>query len=126
MIKLDLKELVGNDRRQFFRVAPSVEEPILLKTKAGFFPLIEISGGGCRLPIAAHPVILKTSEQLLSLPGRSKDIGVCLRPVVLEEKSFGVEFVDLDDEMRDMIFGYVRTRELELVRRFRARAVMAS
>ena len=126
MIKLDLKELVGNDRRQFFRIAPSVEEPILLKTQAGFFPLIEISGGGCRLPIAAHPVILKSSEQMLSLPGRSKDIGVNLRPVVVDEKSFGVEFVELDGEMREMIFSYVRSRELELVRRFRAQAVMAS
>lgn len=126
MIKVELKELTGNDRRQFFRVAPSVEEPILLKTQVGMFPLIEISGGGCRLPIAARETILKSVEQQLSFPGRSKSIAVNLRSVVEDEKSIGVEFVGLDEDVREIICGYVRTRELELVRRFRARAVTAS
>jgi c-di-GMP-binding flagellar brake protein YcgR len=126
MIKVELKELVGNDRRQFFRVAPSVEEPILLKTQAGMFPLIEISGGGCRLPIAAQAQIQKSVEQHLVFPGRNKPIVVKLSTVVVDEKSIGVEFEGLDDGVREIICGYVRTRELELVRRFRARAVTAS
>lgn len=126
MIKVELNELVGNDRRQFFRVAPSVEEPILLKTQTGMFPLIEISGGGCRLPIAAQAQIQASAEQQLAFPGRSKSITVNLRTVIVDEKSIGVEFVSLDEEMREIICGYVRTRELELVRRFRARGATAS
>jgi len=126
MIKVELKELVGNDRRQFFRVSPSVEEPILLKTKIGMFPLIEISGGGCRLPIAAQAPIQESAEQQLAFPGRSKPIKVNLRSVIVDEKSIGVEFVGLAEDVREIICGYVRTRELELVRRFRARAMTAS
>ena len=126
MIKVDLKELEGNDRRQFFRVAPSVEEPILLKTAAGMFPLIEISGGGCRLPIAAQGVIQESAGQQLAFPGRSKPIMVNLRPVIVDEKSIGVEFVGLDEDVREIICGYVRTRELEMVRRFRTLAEAAS
>ena len=45
---------------------------------------------------------------------------VQLRPVVMDEKAFGVEFVGLDAEMREVICTYVRAREIELVRRFRA------
>jgi len=126
MIKVEFEELVGNDRRQFFRVAPSVEEPILLKTQTGMFPLIEISGGGCRLPIAARAPIQEPVEQQLVFPGRRKPITVNLRTVIVDEKSIGVEFVGLNEDVREIICGYVRTRELELVRRFRARAATAS
>ena len=126
MIKVDLKELEGNNRRRFFRVAPSVEEPILLKTAAGMFPLIEISGGGCRLPIAAQSAMRESAAQQLVFPGRSKPIVVNLRPVAVDEKSIGVEFVGLEEEVREIICGYVRARELEMVRRFRAQAAAAS
>jgi hypothetical protein len=118
MTSVSTDELVGNDRRMFSRIVPSVEEPILLRTKAGLFPLIEISGGGCRLPVAAHTVILESAEQQLSLPGRSCSIPVNLRPVAVHQKSIGVEFVGLAGELREQICDYVRTRELELVRRF--------
>ncbi len=126
MIKIDFKELEGNDRRRFFRVAPSVEEPVLLKTPAGIFPLIEISGGGCRLPIAAQSVIQESAGLQLAFPGRSKPIKIKLRPVMADEKSIGVEFVGLDEEIREIICTYVRGRELELARRFRAQAATVS
>ncbi len=120
MIKVDLDNLMGGDRRQFHRVAPSVEEPIVLKVAGGSFPLIEISGGGCRLPIAAHPRFSETDFMELCLPGRSAAIMVRLRPVAMDEKAFGVEFVGLEETLREEICTYVRAREIELVRRFRA------
>ena len=122
MIKVDTNDLMGSDRRQFYRVAPSVEEPIILKTAGGAFPLIEISGGGCRLPIAARSRFSESDLLELCLPGRSTAIMVRLRPVTMEEKAFGAEFVELDKAMREVICAYVRTREIELVRRFRAQA----
>jgi len=126
MTGISSDELVGNDRRRFPRIVPSVEEPILLKTKAGLFPLIEISGGGCRLPVAAHTVILESAEQQLSLPGCSRNIPVNLRPVAVYQKSIGVEFVGLAGEIRKQICDYVRTREFELVRRFSTRRTMTA
>ncbi len=126
MAMIESSEFAGNDRRQFPRIVPSVEEPILLKTQAGLFPLIEISGGGCRLPVAAHTVILESANQQLSLPGRSKNIIVNLRPVVVHEKSIGVEFVNLTDEIRDEICNYVQIREMEMVRRFCSRRTVTA
>ena len=122
MIKVDLDNLMGGDRRQFHRVAPSVEEPIVLKVAGGSFPLIEISGGGCRLPIAAHPLLSESDFLELCLPGRSAAIMVQLRSVAMDEKAFGVEFVGLEEALREEICTYVRAREIELVRRFRAQA----
>ncbi|MBN2808954.1 MAG: PilZ domain-containing protein [Deltaproteobacteria bacterium] len=111
-------DLSGGERRRFFRVAPAVEEPIILRTAVGSFPLIEISGGGCRLPIAAHLGISEVDELDLCLPGRSCKISVRLRPVVVGEKVFGAEFIDLEPESREVICAYVRSREIELARRF--------
>lgn len=118
--KVDLDGLIGSDRRQFFRVAPSVEEPIILKVAGVSFPLIEVSGGGGRLPIAAHQQISESDFLELCLPGRSTAINVRLRSVTMDEKVLSVEFIDLDPAMREVICTYVRTREIELVRRFRA------
>ena len=126
MIKIDINDLMGGDRRRFHRVAPAVEEPIVLKTTGGTFPLIEISGGGCRLPIAARSQFSELDLLELHLPGRSAAIRVQLRPVLIGEKAFGAEFIELDQAMREVICTYVRTREIELARRFRAQAVMAS
>ncbi len=126
MTSISAGDLAGNERRKFPRIIPSIEEPILLKTQAGQFPLIEISGGGCRLPVAAHEVILKSAEQQLSLPGLSHPITVKLRPVVVHSKSFGVEFVGLNSELREHICSYVRSRELEMVRRFCTRETMTA
>ncbi|MEA3334119.1 MAG: PilZ domain-containing protein [Pseudomonadota bacterium] len=120
MIKVDLDSLMGGDRRQFHRIAPSVEEPIILKVAGTVFPLIEVSGGGCRLPIAAHLQFSESDFLELCLPGRSAAIMVQLRPVAIDEKAFGAEFVGLDADMREVICTYVRAREIELVRRFRA------
>ncbi len=119
---LNVNELMGRERRQFYRVGPSVEEPIVLKTGDGNFPLIEISGGGCRLPIAAQLSILETDLLDLCLPGISNAIKVRLRTMNADEKSFGVEFVELDPQLREVICNYVRSREIELVRRFRDQA----
>ena len=120
MIKVDLNNLMGGDRRQFHRVLPSVEEPIIIRIAGGSFPLIEVSGGGCRLPIAAHPLISEADSLELCLPGRSSAIMVRLRSVTVDEKAFGAEFIDLNEAMREVICTYVRAREIELVRRFRA------
>ncbi len=122
MIKVDINDLLGSDRRHFYRVAPSVEEPIILKTAGGSFPLIEISGGGCRLPVAAHSQFSESDLLELHLPGQSAAIRVKLRPVIMGEKAFGAEFVNLDKELREVICTYVRAREIELARRFRAQA----
>ncbi|MEA3348965.1 MAG: PilZ domain-containing protein [Pseudomonadota bacterium] len=122
MIKVDINDLIGGDRRHFYRVAPSVEEPIILKTAGGSFPLVEISGGGCRLPIAAHSKFSESDLLELHLPGQSTAIMVKLRLVIMGEKTFGAEFLELDKELREVICTYVRTREIELVRRFRAQA----
>ena len=121
-MKIDVNDLTGGDRRQYYRVAPSVEEPIILKTAGGAFPLIEISGGGCRLPIAAHPWVSKSDFMELYLPGRSTSIMVQMCPLSKDEKTFGVKFVELDQAMREEICTYIRAREIELVRRFRAQA----
>ena len=126
MTSISSGELAGNDRRMFSRIVPSVEEPILLKTKAGLFPLIEISGGGCRLPVAAYTVILESAEQQLSLPGCSHNIPVNLRPVAVHQKSIGVEFVGLAGELRKQICDYVQIRELEMVRRFCSRRTVTA
>ncbi len=126
MIKIDINDLMDTDRRQFHRVAPAVEEPIVLKIAGGAFPIIEISGGGCRLPIAARSRFSESDLLELCLPGRSAAIRVQLRPVNIGDKAFGAEFIELDQAMREVICAYVRTREIELVRRFRAQAVMAS
>lgn len=120
MIKVDFNHLMEGDRRRFHRVAPSVEEPIILKTAAGAFPLIEISGGGCRLPIGARSMLPESGLLELCLPGRSAPIMVRLRLVGVGKKAFGVEFIDLDPDLREVICAYVRTREIEMVRRFRA------
>ncbi len=125
MTELNINDLMGGDRRQFYRVAPSVEEPIVIKIAAGAFPLIEISGGGCRLPIAVHSKLSDYDILDLCLPGKSAPIKVKIRFVNKGEKTFSVEFVDLDTAMREEICSYVRAREIELVRRFRAPAVMA-
>ncbi len=122
MADLNIDNLMGRDRRQFYRVAPSVEEPIIIKIAGGVFPLIEISGGGCSLPIAAHSGLSDAASQELCLPGRSSAIKVQLRVVNLGEKTFGAEFVGLDEELREVICTYVRSREIELVRRFRGQA----
>ena len=126
MTELDFNNHMDRDRRQFYRVVPSVEEPIILKVEGGAFPLIEISGGGCRLPIAARSRISDSDLLEIHLPGRSASIRVQLRPVAIGEKVFGAKFVGLDTAMREVICAYVRTRELELIRRFRAPAVRAS
>ncbi len=122
MIKVDISDLLGRDRRHFYRVAPSVEEPIILKTAGGSFPLVEISGGGCRLPVAAHSQFSESDLLELHLPGQSTAIRVKLRPVIMGEKAFGAEFVELDKEFCEVICTYVRAREIELARRFRAQA----
>ncbi len=126
MTSISAGDLAGNERRKFPRIIPSVEEPILLKTQAGMFPLIEISGGGCRLPVAAHEAILESAEQQLSLPGLSRTIPVNLRPVAVHSKSIGVEFVGMAGELREHICNYVQSRELEMVRRFCTRRTMTA
>ncbi|MCD6293087.1 MAG: PilZ domain-containing protein [Deltaproteobacteria bacterium] len=119
MIKVDLDDLVGDDRRQFHRVVPSVEEPIILRVGGEAFPLLEVSGGGCRLPIAARSYFSETDFLELCLPGRSSSIPVRLRTVSVEDEAFGAAFIDLDVDKREVICTYVRMREIELVRRFR-------
>ncbi len=126
MTRLNKKNFVGGDRRQYYRVAPSVEEPIILKTASGAFPLVEISCGGCRLPIAVYSKLSDHDFMELCLPGKSASFRVKVRFVSRGEKAFSVEFVGLDTAMRDEICSYVKAREIELVRRFRAPAVMAS
>ena len=121
-MKIDINDLMGGDRRQYYRVSPSVEEPIILKTAGGSFPLIEISGGGGRLPIAAHPWVSKSDFMELYLPGQSTAIMVQLSPSSKDEKTFGVAFVELDQALREVICSYIRDREIELARRFRAQA----
>ena len=122
MTDIKINDLMGGERRRFFRVTPSVEEPILLKTAGGNFPLIEISGGGCRLPVAARSWFSESELVDLYLPGRSSNVRVRLRPKSGDEKAFGAEFVGLDKTLREVICAYVRSREIELVRRFRDQA----
>jgi len=119
MIKVDLDDLFGGERRQYYRIAPSVEEPIVLKIAGQAFPLLEVSGGGCRLPISAHSRFSDADVLELSLPGRSAAIMVRLRSMSLGEKAFGAEFIDLEDTLREEICSYVRAREIEIARRFR-------
>ncbi len=122
---LNVNELMGGDRRQFYRVVPSVEEPIVLKIGDGSFPLVEISGGGCSLPIAAHSKLADAGSLDLCLPGRSSTISVRLQVVNIGAKAFGAMFVGLDKEVREVICDYVRSREIELARRFRAQTYSA-
>jgi len=42
-----------------------------------------------------------------------------LRSVACDEKTFGVEFVELKPEFQEIILTYIRGRELELVRALR-------
>ena len=119
MIKIDLNDLLAGDRRQYYRIAPSVEEPIVLKIAGQVFPLLEVSGGGCRLPISALNQFSDADVLELSLPGRSASIMVRMRTMSLGEKTFGAEFIDLEDTLREEICSYVRAREIEIARRFR-------
>lgn len=119
---INIQELAGGERRRFFRVAPAVEEPIVLKSTVGNFPLLEISGGGCRLPIAARAQLSESESLELCLPGCINNIRVRLRPVNIDEKAFGAEFVGLEPDLREVICDYVRGREIELARRFHDQA----
>ncbi|MBN2706638.1 MAG: PilZ domain-containing protein [Deltaproteobacteria bacterium] len=119
MIRIDFADLLRNERRRFFRVRPASEKPVLLKTGEAVFALLDISGCGCQLPIEARDHLEKTQVHELFLPGRVFPLKVRLRPVTGDEKTFGVEFVELKPEFQEIILDYIRARELELVRGLR-------
>lgn len=123
MIRVNFDELLKNDRRSYFRVAPAVEEPVLLITGGGSFPLLDISGNGCSLPSTAAEYLIEDPVLTLKLPGCSERIRVGLRVVRAAKDFIGAEFVSLAKERRDLILRYVRLRELEIARRMAASQV---
>jgi c-di-GMP-binding flagellar brake protein YcgR len=124
MIRVDLGKLVKDgDRRNYFRVCPAAAEPVVIKTSIGEFKIIEISGGGCRLPAAAAPGL--KGSVVLELPAGKKSakgsrIPLQVRVANHSVESVGVEFIELAESHRELICDYVLRREIELARQKRA------
>lgn len=116
MIKVELDSLAKGDRRRYFRVSPNIEEPVVLRSAKGNFPLFDISGSGCCLASAAGVLIEDGGELELRLPGCSRRLLVALRIVRVEDRYLGAEFVDLAGDARQLILQYVRAREIEIAR----------
>ncbi len=125
MIKVDLQKFLNDgDRRNFYRVVPAAEEPVRIRSEAGSFAVLEISGGGCSLPLAAQAAI--SGPVILELPGpddRKIKISLKLRLVNENGGELGVEFVNLDPDLQETICSYVLRRDIELARQRRARAL---
>ncbi len=129
MIRIELDSLIdGGERRNFYRVEPSPEAPVIVETSAGCFKVLEISGGGCRLPVSFSSVFREQSAipVILELPAGAGDgtrsrIPLKVRGVNCGRESVGVKFVELDSQLRELICDYVLRREIELARQRRAR-----
>ena len=125
MIKVDLQKVLNDgDRRNFYRVVPAADKPVRIRSEAGSFAVLEISGGGCSLPLAARPAI--SGPVILELPGpdgRKIKISLKLRLVNEKGEVLGVEFINLDPDLQETICTYVLRRDIELARQRRARAL---
>lgn len=112
-------DIVSEQRRNYFRIAPSKENPVrILLTQIGTEDISDISGGG--LAFFSDKKILEEGNTIkncrITLPNSKKIVVSCIVTNVLSKGKnikYGLKFIDINSTDQETIVNYVNERQRE-------------